>query len=58
MTSQTDDLAVDRRIAKIAQVSKGPSWLREAVALIAREAASIDPIDDDRSQLPQFIYRH
>ena len=57
MGAQTD-LTDDQRIARIAQTSKGPAWLREVVALIAREAASIKPIDDDRSQLPQFIYRH
>lgn len=51
--------APDRqRLNRIAEHTRGPGWLREIVALLADEAGSVPPLKDDRSQLPEFIYRH
>ena len=47
-----------QRLNSIAEHARGPGWLREIVALLADEAASVPPLRDDRSQLPEFIYRH
>jgi len=48
----------ETRLRKIADRGKSPDWLREAVTLLAQETASIPPIEDDRRELPEFIYRH
>ncbi len=37
---------------------KAPMWLLEVLTLISGQADKIEPIKDDRSQLPEFIYRH
>lgn len=37
---------------------KAPHWLLAVVELIEREAEKIEPINDDRDQLPEFVYRH
>jgi hypothetical protein len=55
MTSVLPD---KERIEQLCEQTKAPSWLRDAVAFIAREAHDIRPLNDDRSSLPALIYRH
>ncbi len=40
------------------RAAKAPGWLRDVLVLIAQDADKIEPIKDDRTQLPEFIYRH
>ena len=45
------------RIEQLARSAAMPQWLREALALIAQEAANIAPHQDAR-EAPALIYRH
>lgn len=53
-----DRVPDQQRLNSIAEHARGPGWLREILVLLADEAASVPRIEDDRSQLPEFIYRH
>jgi hypothetical protein len=51
--------AADReRIEAAARAARAPQWLKDALRRIGEEAHAIAPLPDDRSQLPEFIYRH
>lgn len=39
-------------------IRKAPPWLRQVIALIESEAANIEPLKEERAQLPEYIYRH
>jgi len=47
-----------QRISKIAEQARGPSWLGHVLVLMAQRTDAIPPLPDDRSELPEFIYRH
>jgi hypothetical protein len=51
-------LADRERIERIARTTMAPPWLRQAIELIAAEAASIAPIEPSRADMPALIYRH
>jgi hypothetical protein len=46
------------RLLQIADEMRGPAWLRQVLVTIAEEGSQIQPLNDDRSDLPEFIYRH
>jgi hypothetical protein len=48
-----------QRLHKIATESENaPTWLRNILTRIAEHADHIRPLPDDRTVLPEFIYRH
>jgi hypothetical protein len=53
-----DSLSDEERIKGLARTTASPRWLREALALIAREAADIPPNEDKTRTMPAMIYRH
>jgi hypothetical protein len=54
-----DTAFVDRdRIDRAVAASRAPEWLRSVLRLVGERAAEIHSLPDDRSKLPEFIYRH
>lgn len=56
--SQPDQPSDQERIDQAATSGKAPEWLRSALRRIGERAGDIRPLVDDRSTLPEFIYRH
>jgi len=53
-TTESDKERIDR----VAADGKAPEWLRSVLRQIGAHAGAIRPLADDRSKLPEFIYRH
>jgi hypothetical protein len=53
-----DGLSDEERIKGLAQTTTAPLWLRQALALIARETADIAPNEDTTRTMRAMVYRH
>ena len=53
-----DGLSDEERIIGLAQTTTAPLWLRQALALIAREAADIASNEDTTRTMRAMVYRH
>ncbi len=48
----------DKERIEAAAQGKAPEWLRQVLTRIAARAGEIRPIEEDRTRLSDFIYRH